>query len=152
MKKPKNGFTLVELLVVIAIIGVLASVVLVSLSAARMKARDTRRKEDMHQLATAILLYKDTNNEAVPINSNTITGDWDEAFKTQMTPHMSQLPVDPLRNNNVRYYGAAFMTWAPDATCNNHYVIWAYLENPDDKEWGAHSCGFLPEHYFIVIP
>lgn len=38
-KKYSKGFTLVELLVVIAIIGILASVVLVSLSSQRQKAR-----------------------------------------------------------------------------------------------------------------
>ena len=56
-RKEQSGFTLIELLVVIAIIGILASVVLASLNSARGKARDAKRKSDVHQITTAINLY-----------------------------------------------------------------------------------------------
>jgi type II secretion system protein G len=55
---PRNkGFTLIELLVVISIIGLLAGMVLVSMTGARAKARDSRRITDIEQIKKAIEMY-----------------------------------------------------------------------------------------------
>lgn len=64
------AFTLIELLVVIAIIGILSSVVLASLSGARESARDTRRKQDLRQIRTALEMYY--NEHGTYIVENTV--------------------------------------------------------------------------------
>ena len=55
-----KGFTLIELLVVIAIIGLLASIVMVSLNSARGKTRDAKRLGDLKAVMLALSMYYDT--------------------------------------------------------------------------------------------
>ncbi len=50
----QRGFTLIEMLVVVTIIGLLSSALLVGLSEARARARDSRRLADIRQIQNGL--------------------------------------------------------------------------------------------------
>ena len=61
ISKHQKGFTLLELLVVIAIIGILTSIVLVSIGSSRNKGSDSRIKSQLSSLRTQVSLYMTVN-------------------------------------------------------------------------------------------
>ncbi len=62
MKTSNKGFTLIELLIVIAIIGIISSIVLVSLSSAREKGSNASVKQSLSQFMRGAELFYDQNN------------------------------------------------------------------------------------------
>jgi len=70
--KTTSAFTLIELLVVIAIIGILASVITPAVHSAVRKARSTKCRSNLYQLAKVILNYSIDHQGCYP----RITNDW----------------------------------------------------------------------------
>ena len=107
MNKQK-GFTLIELLVVIAIIGLLASIVLVSLNTARAKARDAKRIAGLKQIQLALEMYYDDyghypDRHAYTSSSN-CGSNWCD-LENDLSAYIGHLPRDPRGlQNNYRFY------------------------------------------------
>ncbi|MEZ4103215.1 MAG: type II secretion system protein [Candidatus Paceibacterota bacterium] len=63
----QRGFTLIELLVVVAIIGILSSIVLVSLNSARQKGRDASAKGSMSSMRAAAEIQYDNDGSYIEV-------------------------------------------------------------------------------------
>ena len=115
---------MIELLVVIAIIGILATIVLVSLNTARKKARDARRVSDLRQMALALEMYYDATGGYVA-DTTANDNDWDSLAAALAPTYIGAIPTDP-SNTGVYVY-----KYHPSGTTLNgatDYVLGARLE------------------------
>jgi len=141
----KKGFTLIELLVVITIIGLLASIVLVSLGPARKKARDARRQSDIYQISLAMEMCLD---DAVCVGAGNvgkylaITATGGRLTNAAIGTYLTPIPQDPGggastacgTDDGIELTAAAYCAIA--SSLGTEYCIYAKLSNGD---WFAAS-------------
>jgi len=138
--KKEKGFTLIELLVVIAIIGLLSSLVFVSLRSAAVQAREITRISDLRSIKIALDAYF-IDNYSYP-NSLGGVGVWDGLYSCWgdsisdwipglVPEYMSLLPRDP-RDHDI---------------CGEQYI---YRSDGSDYKLLAHSpvdCEWVASRY-----
>jgi type II secretion system protein G len=127
-----KGFTLIELLVVIAVIGLLASVIMVSLNSARGKARDALRRSTLIEISKALELYRN-DNSSYPATVGWLLHNLDYALVPAYIPSISNDPVTDSVYIGYQYWrkdynGYTCMTLG--AAGADRYGLYAKLENP----------------------
>jgi prepilin-type N-terminal cleavage/methylation domain-containing protein/prepilin-type processing-associated H-X9-DG protein len=99
LQHKKYGFTLVELLVVIAIIGVLVSLLLPAVQAAREAARRAQCSNNLKQVGLAMTQYADTYKSVLPVGEYSCCwGTWLVA----LLPYIEQKSL----YDQYQYFGA----------------------------------------------
>ena len=61
--RSRFGFTMIEILVVVAIIALLTTIGIISYTATNRRARDGKRRADLEQIRSALVLYRTDNGE-----------------------------------------------------------------------------------------
>jgi prepilin-type N-terminal cleavage/methylation domain-containing protein len=135
-KNLHGGFTLIELLVVISIIGLLSSIVLSSLTSAKVKARNAKRLHDINQVILAVELYYNTYG-TYPGGDGDGCGSWDVGNKDH--PFLTTAGVSRL--------GAILPNPPSDATATGDCTGYFYYRYPA----GYLSCDSAKGAYYVIM-
>lgn len=141
------GFTLLELMIAVSIMAIIASIGFVSFNQAQLLARDSKRKQDLRNIAVALEIYYQKNKKypqagpSCAYGSNcyvtsTSGAGWIPALDSS---YISKLPLDPINTGQPFYTSSTAYgySYGNVSSSGNYYDLITRLENTQDKE----TCG-----------
>ena len=117
-KQARKAFTLIEILIVIAIIGILTIALLPRIQGAQSSARNTARKADLNQIATALAAYNGDNG-SYPEKIQDLAGD---------NGYLKSLPKDTGKKTVCPGTSSGDPTDYYYAKKGDGYILAAYME------------------------
>ena len=155
--KKYRGFTLIELLIVIMLLGFLSISGLSLFQGSQKRARDSRRKSDLSQIAKALEMYANDYGGYPGIgfggsgDAGKIMGcgtaasasvcNWGSAW-TRVTTYMQRLPKDP---------GSGSYCYVRDPSAGKWYKLYANLERTDDPDYDASLTCASQSYTYVLI-
>jgi prepilin-type N-terminal cleavage/methylation domain-containing protein len=146
----RTAFTLLELLVVITIIGILAALLLPSISAAKLRAQRIRCVNNLHQLSLASFIYSDDAGKHAGYDVPSYPGGtWmgslmdylakQQAVRTCPSAPLRRLP--PRHDNGQGSADTAWVRWTSDGRTmfsgSYGYNGWLYSDGKVDGDYAV---------------
>ncbi len=105
MSQRREGFTLVELLVVIAIIGILVSLLLPAVQAAREAARRMKCSNNLKQIGLAMHNYESAHGQMPPSRIE-IASPWKHhaGWQCMVLPYIEEVPLYEKYQKNLSWF------------------------------------------------
>ncbi len=143
--KRNDGFTLMELLIVMAIMSILTIIVTGALASSSRRGRDSRRKNDLQSIATALESYYNDKGHYPNGQGGVMAGcgmldeqlcNWGLDFKdSKGTLYMVFLPKDPTIDQGLyQYYYKS--------NSGLDFQLYGKLENTQDQGDGVNQGGY----------
>jgi prepilin-type N-terminal cleavage/methylation domain-containing protein len=128
LRRKQKGFTLIELLVVVAIIGLLASVIALSFTNSRRKARDAKRLADVDQIRTGLDLYY-SHGEGYPTNTTWNAAETSGSLNCEGT-FIMRIPADLIITTPYVYTEGGVTSTGCGGSVNTSYMFQFTTEGP----------------------
>lgn len=150
INRKAKGFTLIEILIVITIIGILATVGLYSFDNARQKARDSKRKQDLQTIKTALVLYYQDFRQYPPscqgssCQAMSFASSASSNWIPELEDYLPKAPKDPRQASAANFldhltllqpvYAAHLCTNSPGAVVTNNPALGRSWTIPDNAK------------------